>query len=362
MRRREIGRGLLGPALAVAVLLATVRPAARGAGEADSDSPLPELASESTACEACGPAEETPVRYLAEAQIDSIGRGMSQVNLRLWARTDSLYRAGAFGRVGDKQAREKARVHFMLRAEIGFDYLVRLTGDGRWARADEASLVRPFGRAYANTAVFPIRFLREAWTGPTGFCMEYELGAQFDERMDVGGITTRVRADRVRAGDGSTIPTICLEMGSSLHQSVDLLYAARYCARVSRETVIDRGDTLDLVMLDPIEGMYARKAGTHRLAAVAVWRSRVTGERDPARPRVGALAYFPRIQIRLSLLPDLGLDDRRDFDVPQPVCATEWTGREPRTDWLRVKPGAIFDPWGAVGPRPALLDERFPDL
>ena len=86
--------------------------------------------------------------------------------------------------------------------------------------------------------------------------------------------------------------------------------------------MVDRGDTPGLDHHHDVEGMYVRKAGVHRLGAVVFWRSRVEGDRDPARPRVGGCAYFPRIQIRLSLLPDLGLDDLREFDLPQPVVAS----------------------------------------
>jgi hypothetical protein len=314
------------------------------------------------ACDVCQPPDGAAIHDLGEAGIDSIGRSLSRHNIALWARTDSLYRAGCFGRPGSGPARGRARTHFLLRAWSGLDYLAQLAGDGRFLRADERSLEGPFGARYANTAIYPLRFLREAVVGPRGFRMEYEILGEVDERMPVGGSPVRVRTDRVRLGDGASVPGLSLEILSQLHKRAEMLFTERFCGRVTTETLIDDGDTLEVISMTDIEGMYARKAGTHGVAAVSVWRSRVVGDRDPRRPRIGACAYFPRIQLRLSLLPDLGLDDLRDFDVPQPVVAVSWADPGPRREWLRVLPGALFTPWGAQGPRPRVLRERYPDL
>jgi hypothetical protein len=144
---------------------------------------------------------------------------------------------------------------------------------------------------------------------------------------------------------------------------VDLAYERRCCGRIRTERILDRGDTLDLLVLDDIRGMYARKAGTHRLNALLFWRSRVEGDRDPARPRVGACAYFPGIHIHLPVfLPDLGLEDLREFDLPQPILPAEWFRNPTESDWMTVHPGGMIRPWGARGPRPWILDERYPDL
>jgi hypothetical protein len=87
------------------------------------------------------------------------------------------------------------------------------------------------------------------------------------------------------------------------------------------------------------------------------------GERDPARPRAGAYAYFPRISIALPFfLPDLGLDDLREFDLPNPVVSMDWVRAHPSTPWMTVSPDAFFHPWEAIGPLPAEVDRRFPDL
>jgi hypothetical protein len=250
----------------------------------------------------------------------------------------------------------------MVRAWSGFDYLTQLVGRSAYLRSDEQGLVVPFGQTYSNTAVYPLHRLKAAWVGPSGFCTEYDLETPINQHVLVGGVDVHVHSDLIRPDDGTALPGLCLEMASSMHSSIDLLYGSRYCGRVRQEMIVDRGDTLDLVTVSDIEGLHARKAGTHQLSAVIVWRSRVQGDRDPARPRIGACAYFPRIRIKLSLLPDLGLDDLRDFDVPQPIVATEWARKTLQRDWIRVKQDAILSPWEAVGPRPAVIAERFPDL
>ncbi len=323
-----------------------------------------------------------PSVELGEAGMDSLGRRMTAANDSAWERADSLFRAGVFGDPRSEGARTRALTHFMLRARVALDYLADLCADPVVHRVNEACLTRPFGLWYANTAVFPIRFLEQGLVGDGGFCLQYALpavpsegtvpskgtvasrGGAFDQRVMLGGVPVRVRSDQVREDDApDPKPALGVEFSSRLDTSIELLFLSEVRGRARRETIIDRGDTLELITVTDIEGMYARRAGTHRAAALIHWRSVTAGDRAPARPRAGACGYFPRICIRLPFfLPDLGLDDLREFDLPNPVISMDWARTHRSTPWVSVSPDAFFRPWEAIGPRPLEVDRRFPDL
>jgi hypothetical protein len=61
-------------------------------------------------------------------------------------------------------------------------------------------------------------------------------------------------------------------------------------------------------------------------------------------------------------LPNIGLDDLREFDLPGPVIAMDWARAHPSTSWVGVSPDAFFHPWEAIGPCPVEVERRFPDL
>ncbi len=295
--------------------------------------------------------------------MDALGRRMTEVNDSAWRRCNRLLAAGAFGKPNSDEARRRTLAHFQLRSQNAMHYLAELGTDSVLFRVTESSLVRPFGSWYANTTVFPIHTLREGLIGRGRFCLVYDLDEPFDGTYMLGGVPLRVHSAEVRE-DGATDsrPALSVEFGSTLHKSIELQFLAQVCGRVRCETIVDRGDTLELITLSDIEGMFVRRAGSHRLAALAVWRSATVGDRDPVRPRAGACAYFPRISIGLPFLPDVGLDDLRDFDLPSPVVSMLWVHAHPRAPWMTVSPDAYFRPWEAIGPRPAELERRFPDL
>ncbi len=317
----------------------------------------------------CNPDPSVPVRYLGEAGVDSIGRLLANHNDRVFARTDSLYRAGFFGRPGTDEARRRAVVHEQLRSLTGIDYTVDLGRTrGRLEKVDEAALLEPFGRRYVGSTVYPLRFLREGLAGNGGFCMQYDLPQSFDEISWIGGVRSRVYSQTIRPEDGDhgqPVPALVVQVDMEMHKSVDMIYEGNYCGRITSDHIVDRGDTLDLYTVSDIRGMYVRKFGLHRLGAIIAWRSHVEGDRDPAHPRIGACVYFPHIHIELPVfLPSIGLEDLRDFDVPQPVLPSPWfqehAGKQ--VEWVRIERSGLFDPWKAVGPRPKVLDTKFPDL
>jgi hypothetical protein len=346
------------------LLLLAAGPAAAGEEEAPGSRAPHQLWAGASPCRFCTPAEGVPVVDLGEAGMDSLGREMTAANDAAWDRCDSLFRSGAFGDPGTREARERALVHFKLRARNAFHYLADLCGDSPLHGVTEADLKRPFGERYANTTVFPISFLRQGLIGTGGFCMRYEIGAPFDGRVMLGGVPVRIHADELDEDDAPAArPALSVQFSSELHKSIELLFLSEVCGQVRHETIVDRGDTLDLTTVTEISGMYARRGGAHRLGALIYWRSVTAGDRDPARPRAGAYAYFPHISLSLPLfLPDIGLDDLREFDLPNPVVSMDWVRAHPVKPWVRVSPDAFFIPWKAMGPVPDEVERRFPDL
>jgi hypothetical protein len=324
------------------------------------------LTSHPGSCDACDLGNRYPVHPLGEAGVDSIGRTLSAYNLRLWDETDSLYNSGRFGPKGTRDARQAARQYFAVRCWNGFDYVAQGTAARDVAySADEAALERPFGEVYCNTTVFPLRFLEQALVGPDAFCVRYEPPRSFDERTLLGGVPIRVRTDRIEVQDDVYEPALSVEFESEIHKTVELLYEHRFCGRVRQEVIVDRGDSLDLISLYDMEGLFVRKAGTHHMGAMVFWRSHLRNGQPSSRPRAGACAYFPHIAIRLpAFLPDLGLDDLRDFDLPQAILPMRWFRekivREP--DWIAADADGMLSPWHPIGPRPEILESRFPDL
>jgi hypothetical protein len=316
-------------------------------------------------CDFCRQGVRPDLRYLSDGGVDSlmqqevVGR-----NLRAWAATDSLYHRGVFGRPGTKEAKGKAAIHFHLRAATGMTYIGSFA-TGAMLMTDEKALRHPFGEVYENYGVYPIRFLERVVAGEGGFCMEYALPDQFDEVLSLAGMKVHAHLDHLSDGGREKVPALSLEYPTTNYKTVDLLYEARFCGRVHFEQIVDRGDTLELQILEDLDGLSVRRWGTHRMRAIILWRSVTVGDRDPVNPRLGACAYFPHIVLKMPIfLPDLGLADLREFDLPDPIMPMDWFCRtaEHPPDWISVTPDGYVSPWVAVGPRPKILEDRFPDL
>jgi hypothetical protein len=362
--------------LAAVALFLTAGPAVKADGAARSEEgPAPaaggasnriptQLRAGTTSHRFCVPDEAVPVIEMGEAGMDSLGRRMTAANDAAWERADSLFRAGRFGDPRSADARSKTLTHFKLRTRMALDYLADLCSDPFVHGVNEHALARPFGAWYANTTVFPIRFLEQGTVGTGGFCLRYGLPDSFDERVMLGGVPVLVHRDQVQEDDApGPKAALSVQFSSELHNTIELLFLAEVCGQARRETIIDRGDTLELITVTEIEGMYARRGGTHRLGALIFWRSATVGDRDPDQPRAGAYAYFPRISLSLPFfLPDIGLDDLREFDLPNPVVSMDWVRAHPSKPWVRISPDAFFVPWKAMGPIPEQVERRFPDL
>jgi hypothetical protein len=326
--------------------------------------PLPELRRDFPPEDLCDRTDLPVLIELTRAGIDSIGRSFSRHNHGLIVRADSLLRAGYFGETGSGDAVVEAKRYLQLRSWNAMYTISNLTDlRGGVARMEGSGHFNPLIEAYSNGAMYPLRHVEVGAVGEGSFCLRYKIPDEYDEVFLLGSQKIRVRTHETKDADGRRVRVLSREWATGDGGKLELLFESSYTGRVHRETIVDRGDRLDLVVFYDIEGLYVRKHGTHKLSAMAIWRNALEGDEIPAHPRVGAAAYFPSIDIDLPwFLPDVGLQDLRDFAYPPPLLASSFL-KNPGSlpTWIEIDDTGRFRRWESLGPRPEVLDERFPD-
>lgn len=326
---------------------------------------IEELRAGGVACALCSDTLEVPVHLFRRNEVIERGEKIAGRNRRAVLEVDSLLRAGYFGPPGEEFSSKEAQRSLKLLLLTAFDYIAELAvSDGPLLETNEQELLRPLADRFLNVGVYPIRTLRRGRIGHGSYCMDYGLDGAPLGPLDQGDGLDPLFLEEVEI-ESRRRPILRLDFGVEGQGEIELLYLPRCCGSVGRYSIVDRGDTLDLVVLKQLEGSYVRKAGVHAMGGLAFWRGRFPKERwDQERVRVGAVAYFPGIKFELPFfLPDLGLDDLRGFDLPQPF----WLGSDVRgegrlPDWLSVSYDGTLDHWRGEGPRPAILEWIFPDL
>lgn len=351
------------PVLIALALIAIALPAPAPAGRAG----LPGTREfhTSDACHLCSDTLDSVPTRLDERSVERIGIRLHEENVRLLARIDSLYHRGYFGAKGSSEARREARECFGMLSMNSMDYIADLSiSQGEIFETDARALSRPFFQTFSHPGVYPVQGLVRARMGAGGFCMRYDLDYPFSSERIPGLRDAQMEAINVDV-DGAKTRLLRLRYPSSIHSTIDLLFREEYCGRVERMTILDRGDTLDVIVIRDIQGSYVGKGGTHRVQALVTWRGRMPhGPWKPGRSRFGAVAYFPDIHFSLPwFLPDLGLEDLREFDYPQPLLKRQGLDAFAVPEWLELRrPEMSFEDWTAHGARPALLERMFPDL
>lgn len=312
---------------------------------------------------------DNPIQlYLNESRIDSIGESFSEINLDILQRADSLLCSGYFGESDSRDAVRAARHYCQIRVWNGLQYLIELSSlDGAKAYGEGEHMISPFRLKYHNAAVYPLKHMHSVQMGNGGFCASYTIPEDYDEIMRFGG-GTKVRIRTVRAGlpdKRGKHRVISREFLSSEHSDVEILFQETIYGLADRTQIVDRGDTLELLIVHDLNGVYVRKAGVHKMGAIIIWRNMVHGDEIPERVRIGGCGYFPKLKFALPFfLPDLGLEDLRDFFFPFPLMPIHWF-RNPEgyfPKWIDVGPAGTVKPWDSEGPRPRILDEWFPNL
>lgn len=334
---------------------------ARAGGEAIAAGSPPELRPERISCVLCREDPPVPIVRLTSAMAESVGRRIHERNAQELLKIDRLYSQGRFGGAGSEAARKEALRRFKVRALNAMDYLDRLARvEDKVYEFGEDDIAGAFQDRFVNPGVYPFLTLEMGRAGLGAFCLSYGFDEGYRRRYRQYGQEATLTAETVRL-DRDQVPMLRLEYPSGLHSTIELLYEPSYCGQVFRREVVDRGDTLELITVEAMEGCYVRKAGLHRIAGFAFWRNLRSGARCP---RVGSAAYLPAIHLRLPFfLPDIGFDDLREFDLPQPLWEQGFL-QETRKwpDWLPMRESGAIERWDAEGPMPEILNTLFPDL
>ncbi len=315
-------------------------------------------------CALCDFPATLPTVHLDAAAVDSLGRAFSAFNEAQVASVDAEYRAGRLGPPGSEVARRQAHLWSRLRMWNAYTYVAGYATDSTCIyEANEASLTEAFAR-FTDPGLYPIVRLRRARMGNGRLCLEYDLSGDLDVRVAMGTKSVRVRTRNVEL-DGERRRILSMDLPTGLDDMVEVLVDAHYACTVERWLQESPAGAYEAIILDHIQGLRMRRMGTHHPRAIVFWTAPRTGvTRDlPADPRLGVRVYVPQLRLKLpSLLPDIGFDDLREVDLPQPILRLEYLREGTTPPWLPQGRGLGFAGWKGHGPVPAELRARFPDL
>jgi hypothetical protein len=315
-------------------------------------------------CPLCREDLDVPVVPLSAADADSFGRVYAAFNAAWLGRADSLLAAGAFGSPASREARDKAHLMARLLVVNSLHYMVGFATDPeRVYEASEATLRRAFQR-YSDPGVYPIARMRRGRMGMGRICVRYDLAAPLDSTTDVGGQKLRIRVEDTQV-DGTQQRMLVLEVPTILWNTVDVLLGEHFTCKAEFSRSDGPPAPYDLYLFYDVQGMYFRKWGTHQPMAVGFWSTPrdVTRQALPRSPLVGSAVYVPHVRFELpSFLPDLGFEDLRLVDVPQPILSLEYIEAKRYPSWMRRARPRGFKDWQSYGPIPPDLRLRFPDF
>jgi hypothetical protein len=304
------------------------------------------------------------LEHFTSQMAGDIGTSISDWNLALIARTDSLRADGFFGPPEDESTALEAARYFKYHALTAMDFISYLSTQQRVAWESDEKGISPFFSQFANPGIYPVWGLRRVILGGGAFCMDFEVVSGFDAERMLGIRPVHLRAEKLKK-DGDTHRAWSLEMETACSGTAHYLFSERYKGRV-RQLVVedDAGRPLKLTVLEDIEGFYVKKWGTHKCGAIVLWRSLLSeGDRPSDSTCIGGAAYFPGLHLRLpGPIPDVDVDDLRSFPGFQPVIAAEYCGRAEFPAWLNVSADGTFQSWDNEGGIPRIVRDWFPDL
>ncbi len=315
------------------------------------------------ACPLCRPDPSIPIVQLGPADTDSLGRTYAAFNEALLARADSLLAAGAFGPPEKAASREAVHLLARMLAVNSLHYMIGFaTAPDRIYEVSEASLRQAFAR-YSDPGVYPIARMRRGRMGLGRICVHYDLTAPLDSTTVVGGVRLRTHIEDADVG-GKKQRVLVLEVPTILWSTVDVLLGEHFTCKAELSRSNGPPAPYDLYLFYDVDGMYFRKWGVHQPRAMSFWSTpRDVGRLTlPRTPLVGSAVYLPHVHFELPLmLPDLGFDDLRLVDVPQPILSLSYLRAQAYPDWMRRAEPRGFKDWQSYGPIPPDLRLRFPD-
>lgn len=314
-------------------------------------------------CQLCADDPGVPVVPITSQVADSLGAAYASFNVAMLAYVDSLLQAGALGSPADRDAQRTAHLMARMLAVNSLHYMIALsTHPSVVFEADEASLRSAFTK-YSDPGVYPIARMKRGRMGMGQVCVQYDISADMESTMTLGSQTLRVRVQETELF-GQPRRMLIMDLPTILFSVVEVLFDEYFTCKA--ELIRSNGPPApyDLYVFHSMSGMYVRKWGTHRPGAMMYWST----PRDlfriglPRTPLVGSCVYVPGVQLDLpSILPNVGFEDLRAVDLPQPIIALADldAGRYP--DWIRRAKPRGFKDWETYGPIPPDLQIRFPD-
>lgn len=316
-----------------------------------------------TSCPLCAEDPGAPVVRLTPADADSLGRAYSAFNEVHIARLDSLLRAGRLGDPGSAAARRDAHLLARLLTLNAYSYIARYATDSTHVyEGDESTLTDAFAR-FSDPGLYPIVRLRRARMGLGRVCLRYDLASDLDTESVMGSKRVRVRIREAEI-DGRHQRVLAMNLPTGLDEMVEVLMTEHYSCAVEHVQRDGPPGPYELYLVRDVRGGWLRKWGTHQPQALMFWvtpRGRVASVL-PAEPLVGVRIYVPHLILKLRLLPDIGFDDLREVDLPQPILSLDWLRARRYPEWLESGKELGFEGWKGCGPVPPELRLRFPDL
>ena len=302
------------------------------------------------------------LEILDSKTMESVATHISQYNLRLISRTDSLYNAGYFGAIdSDLTIQEAARyIKYLSLSSIDFISYLSAQSDVIWETNERE--MAGFYHQFVNPGIYPIWGLTRARMGGGAFCLEFDIDSSLKEKRMLGLRQVKLESYTVDAGFVDPVNAWPLEMPTLEHGTTRYLFCDRYSSRVRRSIVEENGVALEVLVLDTIEGLYVEKRGLHKCTGMVFWRSLISEELwPPEASHLGAAAYFPGLKLTIPFLPDIGLYDLREFSAFQPLLSVETCQSDNLPDWLGLTDVGLIEGWGNEGAIPEVIKSLFPD-
>lgn len=315
-------------------------------------------------CPLCAEDPGKPVRVLSVEDAQAIGGAYAKRNTETIARLDSLLASGAFGVPSSSTARATAHQMTRLLTLNAYSYMVDFaTRRDTVFEADERSLAPAFA-TFSDPGVVPIPRLVRARMGLGRMCAHYDLSSEMVTQTVLGSQRLRVRvADASIEGQRQRV--MIMDLPTGLHDVVEVYIASHVSIQVEHLQRDRPAAPYELYLLDQMEGLWVHKAGTHKPRAFVFWVTPRELQRTqlPETPLIGVRIYVPRLRLRLPfILPDIGFEDLRAVDLPQPILELDYLRDKRHPDWLVPSKLRGFKNWSGIGPLPAEVRQRFPDL
>ena len=305
-----------------------------------------------------------PVIHLRAAEVDSIGTMLSNQNMSVVEQIDAAYRQGKYGRAGSKEAMDAALSAFIYHSSTAFDFVTTLALQEQAIYVTtDADLEEAFRTKFRNPGFYPVVALESAMTGFGQYCLTFRLD-QPPVEITVAGEKMRGWAEDTEI-DGRQVRLLNIDMKTFSHDRVHVVYERHSKGEIKTIDSEAGGHPLQVVVMEKITGNYVRKWGFHKIDSVAMWKTAVPGI-EPAPKNgayLGAAIYFPKLQLEMRMLPDVGFDDLRKYDYAEPFLTLQAAKeiQAKKLEWLRIKKNLRFRNWEGDGGIPDVLKQRYPD-